>query len=453
MARMIVKNAIVVNEGQQFIGSVLVDGERICKVIDHTDVAYDAVLEQNCETVIDATGLYLLPGVIDDHVHFREPGYTAKSDIASESRAAAAGGVTSYMEMPNTMPPTTTLELLEEKFNIASSKSLVNYSFYFGASADNIHVLPLLKDSKACGVKIFMGSSTGAMAISDDEIMRKIFKSSPLIIMAHCEDDGIIADNIKAFKKRYKGQNDFPVRYHSRIRTVEACYAASSKAVMMAQETGARLHLAHISSEKELSLLSSAPLSEKRITAEVCIPHLIFTTEDYDSLGTKIKCNPSVKADDDRHALIQGLSDGYVDVVATDHAPHQLSDKVGGALNAASGMPLVQFSLVAMLQLVEEGKLELTRVPKLMSHNPAELFGVKERGFIRDGYYADFVLVESGCPWVVEEDTYLTKCRWSPMLGRKFSWKVRRTVVNGHTVFSDGKLSEINYGKPLCFDR
>ena len=442
----IIRNATIVNEGRKFIGSVVIEDERIQQVLAGDDSTQPYDLE------IDATGLYLFPGVIDDHVHFREPGLTHKADIASESRTAAAGGVTSYMEMPNTNPPTTTLDLLEDKFQRAARNSRVNYSFYFGATNDNVDTLQRLDPHRVPGVKVFMGSSTGNMLVDREESLRRIFATSPLLLMAHCEDTSIIEANIRAFRKRYKGQNDFPVRYHSRIRSVEACYESSALAVQLAKDTGARLHVAHISTAKELELFERKPIEEKRITAEVVIAHLMFTTEDYDTLGTRIKCNPSIKTPEDRAALREALTNGLIDIVATDHAPHLESEKLGGALKAASGMPMIQFSLVSMLELSENGVLPLERVPDLMSHNPAKLFHIKDRGFIRPGYYADLTLVDPEANWQVREGRYYTKCGWTPMDERFFKWRVRRTIVNGLTAYSDGVVVDGIRGKELQFN-
>ena len=441
----IIRNATIVNEGRQFVGSVVIEGEYIQQVIEGDDSTQAYDLE------IDATGLYLFPGVIDDHVHFREPGMTYKADIGSESRAAAAGGVTSYMEMPNTNPPTTTLDLLEEKFQIAAQDSRVNYSFYFGATNDNVDTLPILDRTRVPGVKVFMGSSTGNMLVDRQESLYRIFATSPLLLMAHCESTNVIEANIRAFKKRYKGQNDFPVRYHSRIRSVEACYESSSLAVQMAKETGARLHIAHVSTAKELELFEKKPIEEKKITAEAVIAHLMFSTEDYDTLGTRIKCNPAVKTPEDRAALREALTNGLIDVVATDHAPHLENEKLGGALKAASGMPMIQFSLVSMLELSEMEVLPIERIPDLMSHNPAKLFHIEKRGFIRPGYYADLTLVDPDANWQVREGRYYTKCGWTPMDERFFKWRVRRTIINGITVFSDGVVVDGVRGKELRF--
>ena len=442
----IIRNAIIVNEGRQFIGSVVIEDEMIQQVLEGDDSS------QHYDIEIDATGLYLFPGVIDDHVHFREPGLTHKADIASESRTAAAGGVTSYMEMPNTNPPTTTLDLLEEKFHLAAAHSRVNYSFYFGATNDNADTLQRLDPHRIPGIKVFMGSSTGNMLVDREEALRRIFATSPLLLMAHCEDTNIINANIRAFKKRYKGQNDFPVRYHSRIRSVEACYESSAFAVQLAKETGARLHIAHVSTAKELELFEQKPIEEKKITAEAVIAHLMFTTEDYDTLGTHIKCNPAVKTPEDRAALREALTNGLIDVVATDHAPHLENEKVGGALKAASGMPMIQFSLVSMLEMSDQGILPIERIPDLMAHNPAKLFHIEKRGFIRPGYYADLTLVDPNGNWQVKEGRYYTKCGWTPMDERTFKWRVRRTIVNGLTAYSEGVVVDGIRGKELRFN-
>ena len=442
----IIRNATIVNEGRQWVGSVVIEDEMIQQVLEGDDSS------QTYDSEIDATGLYLFPGVIDDHVHFREPGMTYKADIASESRTAAAGGVTSYMEMPNTNPQTTTLELLEEKFQRAAEQSRVNYSFFFGATNDNVDTLQALNPQRVPGVKVFMGSSTGNMLVDREESLRKLFETSPLLLMAHCEDTGIINANIRAFKKRYKGQNDFPVRYHSRIRSVEACYASSSLAVQLAKETGVRLHIAHVSTARELELFENKPIEEKQITAEAVIAHLMFSTEDYDRLGTRIKCNPAVKTPEDRAALREALTNGLIDVVATDHAPHLLNEKQGGALKAASGMPMIQFALVSMLEMSDEGVLPIERIPDLMSHNPARLFKIEKRGYIRPGYYADLTLVDPNGNWQVGDGRYYTKCGWTPMDERTFKWKVRRTIVNGITAYCDGIVVDGIRGKELVFN-
>jgi dihydroorotase len=444
----LINNATIVNEGRQFVGAVVIDGEYIIDVLQQplTDT-------ERFDNVVDATGLYLLPGVIDDHVHFREPGLTHKADIATESRTAAAGGVTSYMEMPNTLPPTTTPDLLAEKHRLAEEKSRVNYSFFFGTTNENAYLLPTLDVHHVPGIKIFMGSSTGNMLVDDDDALRQIFLSSPVRIVAHCEDDRIIQQNIAEFRRKYKGQNDFPVRYHSRIRSIEACYESSAKAVALARETGARLHVAHVSSARELELFSDElDVTQKQITAEAVIAHLMFSTEDYDHLGAKIKCNPAVKTPEDREALREALAMGQIDVVATDHAPHLLREKEGGALKAASGMPMIQFSLVSMLELSDQGYFPVERVVQLMCHNPALLYHIDRRGFIRKGYYADLVLVDPTANWQVLSGRYYTKCGWTPMDERTFKWRVRRTFVNGKTAYADGIVVDGIRGMALKFD-
>lgn len=445
----LIHNASIINEGRTFKGSVALEGEMITDIIEHHD---GDISTETFDTVIDADGLYLFPGVIDDHVHFREPGLTHKADMASESRTAAAGGVTSFMDMPNTLPQTTTPDALENKFRIAAENSRVNYSFFYGATNDNVDTLGSLNPHDVCGVKVFMGSSTGNMLVDDDDTLRRLFSSSPLLIMAHCEDTEIIRRNIEHFKHLFKGQHDFPVRYHSRIRSEEACFASSSKAVKLAMETGARLHVAHVSTARELSLFRPGPVEQKQITAEAVIAHLTFTTADYDRLGTRIKCNPSVKSLDDRTALRQALVDSVIDVVATDHAPHTRKEKEGGALTAASGMPMVQFSLVTMLQLADEGVFPIEKVVELMCHNPARLFRIDRRGFIRKGYFADLVLVDPNSPWHVETGRYHTKCGWTPMDERNYKCRVVRTWVNGATVYANGIIVDGVRGKALHFN-
>lgn len=445
----IINNATIVNEGKEFEGSVVIEGEFIKDVMTTPPADLSAF-----DQVIDGTGLYLLPGVIDSHVHFREPGMTHKADIASESRTAAAGGVTSYMDMPNCIPPTTTFEALEEKYQIAAENSRVNYAFHLGASNDNLEVIKAIDPTRTPSVKVFMGSSTGGMQVDNADRLRHIFRESPVMIMAHCEDSGIIEKNIAMFKKRFKGQNDFPVRYHTRIRNSEACYSSSTLAVQIAQETEARLHIAHISTAQELDLFrNDIDLESKKITCEVAMPHLMFSSEDYDHMGCKIKCNPSVKSLEDREALREALPTGIIDVVSTDHAPHLLKEKVGGALRAMSGMPMVQFSLVCMLELSDQGYLPLTKVVELLCHNQATLFQVDRRGFIRPGYYADLTLVDPNANWQVMNGRYFTKCGWTPMDERTFKWKVRRTLVNGKTAYCDGIVVDGIRGKALVFNR
>lgn len=446
MTRTLIKDAILVNEGKSQKGSLIIEGDVIADILPP-----EAEPQGTFAGVIDAEGLYLLPGVIDDHVHFRDPGLTHKADMASESRAAAAGGVTSYLEMPNTKPQTTTLEALDDKFAEAARKSRVNYSFFFGATNDNGALLTQLPTERVCGIKLFMGSSTGNMLVDNEEALLKIFSETPLIIMAHCEDSALIAANTAHYQSLYGDDPD--VRYHPAIRSEEACYRSSALAVRLAQCTGARLHIAHVSTARELSLFSSAPLERKRITAEACISHLYFCDKDYERLGTRIKCNPAIKSEQDRDALRRALTDGRIDVIGTDHAPHLLSEKQGGCLKAASGMPMVQYSLVTMLELANQGVLSMEQVVEKMCHAPARLFNISRRGFLRKGYKADLVLVAPHEPWTVSSDNILSKCGWSPLEGHTFRWKVKRTFVNGTAVYANNRVNDDCRGEALSFDR
>ena len=446
MNRTLIDHVRIVNDGTTREGSVVIEGERIAEVL-----APGETPAQPCDTTIDGNGACLLPGVIDDHVHFRDPGLTQKADMESESRAAAAGGVTSFMDMPNTVPQTTTLEALEAKFADAARRSRVNYSFYFGATNTNAPLLHELDKNRVCGVKLFMGSSTGNMLVDRMDVLRTIFAESGLPIVAHCEDQAIIAENTRHYKDLYGDDPD--VKFHPLIRSAEACYRSSALAVRLAHETGARLHIAHISTARELDLLEAAPLEQKRITAEACIAHLYFTENDYATLGTRIKCNPSIKTAADRDALRHALTNGKIDVIATDHAPHLLKDKEGGALKATSGMPMLQFSLVTMLELADQGVLTIEQVVEKMCHAPASLFGIERRGYIRPGYQADLVMVRPDSPWTVSRDNILSKCGWSPMEGHTYSWQVERTFVNGHQVYELGRVNDSCRGQALTFNR
>lgn len=445
--RTIIRNAILVNEGACQQGHLVMENGRIAEIL-----RVEEHPSPPCDTEINATGMYLLPGVIDDHVHFRDPGLTHKADIVSESRAATAGGVTSYMDMPNTSPQTTTLECLEEKFTDAAQKSRVNYSFFFGATNDNAHLLPLLDKSHVCGVKLFMGSSTGNMLVDKQEALKKLFAEAGMLIMTHCEDQQIIQQNTDAVKAEHGDDPD--VHFHPIIRSTEACYRSTAQAVELARETGARLHVAHVTTAKELELFTPTPLSkEKLITAEACVAHLYFTDKDYDNLGARIKCNPAIKTEDDRQALRNGLKDGRIDVIGTDHAPHLLSEKQGGSMKAVSGMPMVQFSLVTMLEMVDKGVLDMTTLVEKMCHAPARLFQIKERGYLRPGYWADVVLVRPDTSWKVTADTILSKCGWSPMEGHTYHWKVEQTFVNGQCAYVNGEVADEVRGQCLEFDR
>ena len=446
MKRTWIKNARIVNEGQVFEGSLVIADEIIEEVLKADESPSAA-----CEETIDAQGCYLLPGVIDDHVHFRDPGLTHKADMHTESMAAAAGGVTSYMDMPNTNPQTTTLEALEDKFKDAATKSIVNYSFYFGATNNNADSLPLLDKKKVCGVKLFMGASTGNMLVDQMDTLKNIFANAGMLIATHCEDQNIISANAAAYKEKYGEDPD--IKYHPAIRSEEACYQSSSLAVQLAKETGARLHIMHISTAKELELLENKPIAEKNITAEACVSHLFFCDEEYETFGARIKCNPAIKSKNDRDALRQALTGNLIDVIGTDHAPHLLSEKQGGALKAVSGMPTLQFSLTAVMELVHEGSLSIEQLVQKMCHAPATLYQIKNRGYIRPGYQADLVLVNPSEEWTVNNECILSKCGWSPMEGQTFHSKVVKTFANGHLVYDGQKVDTDYRGQALAFDR
>ena len=444
MKRTLIRHATIVNEGQSVFGSVVIEDGCIAEVLANRQTP-----SAPCDETVDVTGCCLLPGVIDDHVHFRDPGLTHKADILSESRAAAAGGVTSIMDMPNTSPLTTTLEALEAKRELLSQKCIVNYSCYFGATNDNYTEFDKLDRRHVCGIKLFMGSSTGNMLVDRQESLRRIFNGTDMLIAAHCEDQDIIRQNAAYYQEKFHGQPDVPVELHPSIRSAEACHHSSALAVRLATEAHARLHLLHISTARELSLLSNAPLSQKRITAEACIAHLVFDKDDYHTLGTRIKCNPAIKDKSDREALRTAVNQGYIDVIATDHAPHLLSEKEGGALKATSGMPMIQFSLVAMLELAHEGVFTPETVVEKMCHAPARLFGIRQRGYIRPGYRADLVVVRPNTPWQVTSEIVQSKCGWSPLEGRTFHWKIEKTFVNGRLIFDGKQVDEQYRGEEL----
>ena len=435
----LIKGATIVNEGRAFSGCIAFDDDIITDIFENQqpDASYD--------NVIDASGCYILPGVIDDHVHFREPGLTEKADIDSESQAAAAGGVTTYFDMPNTLPQTTTPEALEEKFSIAASKSHVNYSFFFGATNDNVADFSKLDIHSIPGIKLFMGSSTGNMLVDKREALERIFTTAPMPIMAHCEDTDIINRNMQEAKAN--GCDDPDISLHMHIRSEEACYNSTKLAVDLAKASGARLHVAHLTTARELELFGS----DSNITAEATVGHLFFTSDDHQQLGAKIKVNPAIKTASDRDALRQALSNGKIDVVGTDHAPHLLQQKQGGSSKATSGMPMIQFSLVTMLELVDNGVLAIERLAELMCHNPARLFEVRQRGFLRKGYHADMVIVRPNSAWTVTKDTILSKCGWSPMEGHTYNWKVEKTICNGHIVYSNGIVDSNYIGRPVTF--
>ena len=441
----LVKGGTLVNEGRTFNGSLVIENEKITRIIEgnHTP-------EASYDEVIDASGCFVLPGVIDDHVHFREPGLTEKADIDTESRAAAAGGVTTYFDMPNTVPQTTKLEALDEKFALAATKSHVNYSFFFGATNDNVSLFPQLDIHRIPGIKLFMGSSTGNMLVDRKEALERIFSTAPLPIMTHCEDTEIINRNMAEAKQKYG--DDPNVNHHPEIRSEEACYESTRLAVELATKHQARLHIAHLTTARELSFLTPhSSLLTPRITGEATVSHLYFCDRDYQALGTRIKCNPAVKTERDRDALREALNDGRIAVIGTDHAPHLLSQKEGGCARAASGMPMIQFSLVTMLELVDQGVLSLERLVELMCHNPARLFEVRQRGFLREGYQADVVLVRPNTGWTVTKELIQSRCGWSPMEGHMYLWRVERTLCNGHTVYEQGRVDTDYIGQPVAF--
>ena len=445
--RILIEGGTIVNEGKTFDGSIVVEGKDILTVTEGT-----ARPEVSIDEVIDASGCFVLPGIIDDHVHFREPGLTDKADMDIESMAAAAGGVTSYFDMPNTVPQTTTLEALEEKFAIASRKSHINYSFFFGATNDNSGLFASLDRSRIPGIKLFMGSSTGNMLVDRQEALDRIFQAAGMPIMAHCEDTAIINANMAEARERYG--DDPAVCHHPEIRSEQACYESTRLAVELALRHGARLHVAHVSTAKELGLLTpSSSLSDNPlVTFEATVSHLYFSDRDYAQLGTRIKCNPAIKTSRDREALQQALTDGRITTIGTDHAPHLPAQKVGGCARAASGMPMIQFSLVTMLEMVDSGVLSLERLVELMCHNPARLFGVVKRGFLRPGYRADITIVRPDRAWTVSKSCILSKCGWSPMEGHTYLWQVQRTICNGHTVYHQGKTDSTYIGEPLSFN-
>lgn len=443
----LIKNAIIVNEGETFKGSIVLNDTRIAEILHDGEQP-----RRSNQTIIDAEGMYLIPGIIDDHVHFREPGLTNKGTIFSESRAAAAGGVTSYMEMPNTVPQTTTLKALKEKFLIAAKDSAVNYSFYFGATSKNHTLFNRINPRQVCGIKVFLGSSTGNMLVDTQSAIEAIFQTAPLPIAVHCEDTSIINENIKAATMNNGGKEP-DVKFHPIIRSAEACYQSTKSAIEYAKKFGTKLHVMHISTERELELLKSATLNSKTITAEVTPAHLTFCDEDYDTLGTRIKCNPAIKSHKDRNALRCAVMEDKIDVIGTDHAPHHINDKTGGALTAASGMPSIQFSLISMLQLVDEGILTMEKLVEKMCHAPANIFNIYNRGFLRKGYFADFVLIDPNAKHTVKKEDILSKCAWSPFEGRTFNWSVRQTWVNGKCVYKDGEIDDDVRGKALRFNR
>lgn len=444
MGTIAIQNATIINEGRHFLGSVIIRNGLIGQII--TNASQPIVADE----IIDGSGKFLLPGVIDDQVHFREPGLTHKGTIYTESKAAVAGGVTSFMEMPNTNPQTTTLEELDSKHRIAQEHSLANYSFYFGATNSNVDLLPKINTENVCGIKVFMGSSTGNMLVDNPKSLEQIFRASPVLITTHCEDEDTIKSNLALYTKKY-GDN-IPFSAHPNIRSAEACYLSSSLAVKMAKQFNARLHLLHLSTEKEMQLLSNKlPISKKRITGEVCLHHLWFNDTFYDTLSWRIKWNPAVKAESDRMGLINALKNNTLDIVATDHAPHTLAEKSNPYSTSPSGGAMVQHSLIAMLEMVAKGIFTIEMVVDKMCHAPAELFRIEKRGFIREGYHADLVLVDPNAKWKVTPESILYKCGWSPLEGETFGSKVTHTFVNGRLVYANGSFNESVKGTALKF--
>ena len=443
--RTLITHGRIVNEGKCFDGSLVIEDEVIAEILEGKDAQPAKPVDQT----IDAAGCMVMPGIIDSHVHFREPGLTDKATIESESRAAAAGGVTSYFDMPNTVPQTTTLQALDEKFRIASHSSHVNYSFFFGATNDNAGLFDQLDIHRIPGIKLFMGSSTGNMLVDREQALDRIFSGARLPIMAHCEDTAIINQNMQT---ALEGSDDPDVSLHPFIRSEEACLASTRKAIGLARRHHARLHVAHVSTAEELELLSLPQTpSEGFITAEVCVGYLLFSALDYQRLGSRIKVNPAIKSPVDQFMLRQALNDGRITTIATDHAPHLLAQKQGGCAKAASGMPMVQFSLVSMLELVDAGVLTIERLVELMAHHPARLFEVRRRGYLRPGYQADIVIVRKGKPWQVTTDIIQSKCRWSPLEGHQFRWQVDKTFCNGHLIYNNKEVDGQYIGQPISF--
>ncbi|MDR2914711.1 MAG: dihydroorotase [Tannerella sp.] len=444
--RTLIKNALIINEGRSFKGSVLIDGKCISSVYEGDDLPVELLRDVK---IMDASGKWLLPGAIDDQVHFREPGLTHKGDIGSESRAAVAGGVTTYMDMPNTNPQTTTIEDLEWKFQRAAEVSVANYSFFFGGTNDNADLISRLDRKRVPGIKLFLGSSTGNMLVDKEDSLRRFFGETDMLIAVHAEKEEIIRRNKEYYVSRY-GEN-LDISFHSKIRSAEACYASSSEAVVLARKLGTRLHLFHLSTEKELALLDRGLLNERKITGEVCVHHLWFCDDDYEKFGNRIKWNPSIKTKSDRNALRDALNDNTISVVATDHAPHLLSEKEGSCLTAASGGPLVQHSLLAMLEMAADGLFTKEKVVEKMAHHPAELYGIDKRGYIREGYYADLVLIDPDKSITVTKDNILYKCGWSPFEGYTFRNSVYKTLVNGKVVYTGGGTVEDSIGMEIRY--
>lgn len=442
MQKYVIKNAKIVNEGEIKEGDVLIYKDRIEKVGGQIDVS---------AREIDAKGYFLMPGIIDDQVHFREPGWTHKACVGTESKAAAAGGVTTYMEMPNTKPAATTQDLLQHKYDIAAKDSWVNYSFYMGAANDNYEEVLKTDKKNVCGIKIFMGSSTGNLLVDDEAILRKYFRDVDLLMATHCEDESRVRQRMEDFRQKYG--EDAPTNIHPLIRDNEACYLSSSKAVELAKEYGSRLHVLHLTTEKELELFEPGDLADKRITSEVCVHHLTYCDEDYEIYGNDIKCNPAIKTANDREALWKALLEDRIDVIATDHAPHTADEKAQNYWNAPSGLPLIQHTLPMMLRFYHKGRISLEKIAEKMCHAPARMFDISDRGFIREGYKADLILVDAERPWLVQKENLLYRCEWSNLEGQQMKGRVMKTWVNGELVYNHGQFRGPGMGERLTFNR
>ena len=444
MSKILLKNGTLINEGKVFESDLLIENGRIAKIAND-------ISDEHAQ-VIDIAGKYLIPGMIDDQVHFREPGLTHKANIGTESRAAVAGGITSFMEMPNTKPNAVTQELLQDKYDIASNSAIGNYSFFMGATNDNIEEVLKTDKKNVCGVKIFMGSSTGNMLVDNKQTLEGIFSKCDMLIATHCEDEATVRNNMALYKVKYG--EDLAMRYHPEIRSEEACYLSSSMAAELAKKHDARLHILHISTAKELELFDNTiPLSEKRLTAEACIHHMWFTDKDYDEKGAFIKWNPAVKKESDRDEIVRAISDNRIDIIATDHAPHTIEEKSQNYFNAPSGGPLVQHAVIAVMELVSQGKMELTKAVEKMCHAPAEIFHIENRGYLREDYFADLVVIDPNKATSVNKSNILYKCGWSPFEGYSFKHSIDTTFVNGNIVYTDGKIVEAGNGMRLTFNR
>ncbi|MCC8088477.1 MAG: dihydroorotase [Rikenellaceae bacterium] len=445
MGKILIENARLINESEDILGYILIENEII------SDIQEGKYIGERPEKIIDATDKIVIPGIIDDQVHFREPGLTYKADIHSESIAAVAGGVTSFMEMPNTVPQTTKIDLLNQKFDIAAEKSVANYSFYLGATNDNLEEIKKIDPKRVCGLKLFMGSSTGNMLVDDDNVLSAIFSESPVLIATHCEEESIIKKNLEYYKNLY-GDRIEPYM-HPLIRSEEACYVCSARAVKFAEKYGSNLHVLHISTEREVGLFERKPLKDKKITSEVCVHHLWFNDKDYKRLGNFIKWNPAIKSESDRSALIKGIESDNIDIIATDHAPHSLEEKKQSYLSAPSGGPLVQHSINVMMELYKRGEVSLHKIVEKMCRAPAMRYSVKKRGFLKKGYFADIAIIDLSNRWEVETENILYKCKWSPFDGMNFTTAVTHTIINGKIVFENGEINTSNKGMELQFDR